>query len=187
MKYIVSLVTILGLAGCSAMPGAYFSRATSLEGVVYTSVGAPLRDARITIGAHTMAVSDVNGRFTIARVEPGEHRVRAHHEAYETVELTMTFSRPTDVLYLRMLSAEDLVRASQQALDRGRTSEAEQAIGRALAVSPESVRARYLAAIIYTNAGRFEDARRMLKDLGLYSASPAVALLSERIAREDSK
>jgi len=187
MKYIVSLVMIIALTGCNTVPGAFSSGTHSLEGVVYTGSGAPLRDVELTLDGHPPVWSDVNGRFTIPRVKLGEHRISAHHDSHEAIDLPIRFSRPTDVLYLRLRSAAELVRAAQLALDRGETSGAEELIARALSIGPNSMRVRYLAAIVYTSAGRFDDARLMLDHPVFDSASPAVELLAERFPKEDSQ
>jgi len=187
MKYIVSLVVAMSLVGCSSAPGAFSSRAHPLEGIVYTAGGAVLRGAHITLDGHASVWSDSDGRFTITRVRHGEHRLHAHHDGYEPMTRTVRFARPTDVLHLRMRSADDLAQASQQALDRGGTAEAEQLIARALAVSPDSIRVRYLAAIVYARAGRFDEADRMLDHVGFDSTLPAVRLLAERIAKGESR
>lgn len=74
-------------------PGSLLAQAGRITGTVTGSSGGPLSGAQVIIVGSTLgAQTDGQGRFTIAGVQPGTHRVQAEHVGYATQEKSVTLT-----------------------------------------------------------------------------------------------
>ena len=185
MRYAGSIaLAALMLAGCAGLSGGG-ADASSLEGIVYSTGGSPLHGVEVRVGAGPTVRSDRAGRFSLPAPTPGTHRVSASREGYEPCETRVDIAGPTDVLYLRLRSVDDLVASARTAIDRGRLVEALDLLKRAREISPESPAPAYLAAIVHVESGEYARARAVLDGLTSEEAAAAVDLLYERIREKE--
>ncbi|AEJ61832.1 hypothetical protein Spith_1571 [Spirochaeta thermophila DSM 6578] len=140
----------------SCVSGPQMEESFVLQGMVYDRAGNPVTDAVIEIEGKQMGVSDFNGRFYIPGMVPGTYTVGVQKEGYLPYEGTVAIRSHTDVLYVGMVSWEDLCRRAERALQEGRWGEAEQAISRALEIKPDEPLVRFLAAVVCAMPARPE-------------------------------
>ena len=82
MRQLVGVVCALSLAAAASGQG------VTVRGVAYDSLHSrPLAGAFVSIGSRT-ATADAAGRFTIADVPPGNHRMTAQHEAIDQLGMS---------------------------------------------------------------------------------------------------
>lgn len=148
------LMGITALLSC--VSGPEMEEGFVLQGMIYDRAGNPVTDAIIEIEGKAMGVSDLNGRFYISHMAPGTYRVKVQKEGYLPYEGTVAIRSHADVLYVGMVSWEDLCRRVEQALQEGRWGEAEEAVSRALEIKPDEPLVRFLAAVVYAIPARPE-------------------------------
>ncbi len=185
MRWIVSIALITAaLWGCAGGPDPDWRGPTPVHGVVYGYAGAPV--AGVTVAANDGAPvhSDVQGRFTLPQLTPGAHSITARKPGYESLTAELLITDRTEIIYLRLRSANDFAREAQRALDHGSTGEASDLIDQALLIDPESPVLRYLSAIARALGGRHQEASVILEWFRQYEPYPAVALLRDRIETE---
>ncbi|MFW6247854.1 MAG: carboxypeptidase-like regulatory domain-containing protein [bacterium] len=175
------MLAVLAVASCASAPTASdFDRAT-LHGVVYGSDGLPVEWVEVSASDGPPVCSDIGGRFALPNVRQGPIVVRARRQGYEPAEVHAVFADRTQVLYLRLRSARDVMTEAQELLDAGLVAAACDAADRAVRLDPSLEPARYLAAIAHLRNGDAATAFDRLEPLA-NRASPAVTLLDERIA-----
>lgn len=154
---------ILVTGGCAGLADSRGFTAAPLHGIVFDGSGAPLGWAEIRVDGAQMVQSDIDGRFIVPGVRRGRVRITAAKEGHERVTREAEFVSRTQVLYVRLHSVGDLVRAAADALSGERVSAAVAYANRALAVDGESASARYAAACAHLRSGAPEETLRLLE------------------------
>lgn len=140
--------------------------AAPLLGMAYDSEGSPVQGVRIALDGIDAAESDLSGRFVVSGVTRGAHIFGAARDGYEPIESEFLFLNRSQVLYLRMHSADQLLSTAERALEAGNVSEAEDALTRAGRIDGVSRPVLlYLEAISAWNAGKAALAAEKLEEL----------------------
>jgi uncharacterized protein HemY len=105
------------------------------------------------------------------------YTVTAEKEHYETAELHISFSDPSHVLYLQMLSGTDLLTEAERALTLGDWFKAESFLARAERAGADFLPLGYLRGVLALHQGRDEDALALLLDLAEREKSSPFVLL----------
>jgi hypothetical protein len=168
------------LTGCAGSPRP-LSGPFGLAGMVYDRSGAPVNGMTIILGGQHVALSDFSGRFSFGTIEPGQYEVEARKDGFETYRARLTLSTPGQVLYLSVLSADDLLDLCEASLREGRWAEADAYAERALALSPTDPQARYFSAIAL--ASRLRPDRAPLKALEVLRALASEGYAEEPVLR----
>lgn len=188
--WVFAILTAVLLASCATAgkrddPAAF--DAAPLLGMVYDAEGSPVQGVRITLDGKDAAESDLSGRFIVSGVTRGAHRFGARCEGYETVESEFRFLNRSQVLYLRLHSADQLLSAAERALEAGNIPEAEDALARAGKIDGASKPVLlYLEAIAAWKAGASVPAAeklRLLAELGF--AGPEVTDFLAAVQKEE--
>lgn len=107
--------------------------------------------------------SDGRGRLLIPVLDGGEHELVFEKRGYETVRDVAVLDSLL-VLYCKMRSAEQLLRAAEELLDGGRAAEAEELLEHALEAGA-GVDAEYLFCVALMMQGMHEDALERLSGM----------------------
>lgn len=155
-----------------------FERAP-LYGMVYDHDNVPCAGASVLLDGKTRAVADREGRFIASGVEPGRHRVLLTKSGYEELTVEIDFQDPSQVLYARMVSLDQLVAVAERAIAVGDWRRAEEALDRAKLVAPADFTVPFLLAILDYKRGEFASAEVRLTSLisAFPDAAPPVAYL----------
>jgi hypothetical protein len=160
IKLAMSALAVLFILSCAtqeARDGFSFDNAT-LFGMVYDENNQPCAGARITVDGQAGPLTDIRGRFVMPSLSRGDHDVVAHKEGYEALSARFSFLNRGDVIYLRMVSFDQLLTRVENALDDRRWDEAEAILQRAAKLSAGDTVMLYLKAIQAYKKDRFGDA-----------------------------
>jgi tetratricopeptide (TPR) repeat protein len=152
-------------------------RSAALVGMVYDQEQKPCAAAQLTVDGRKGPQSDINGRFVIDALERGDHRIGVSKEGFEPLETQVSFVDRTQVLYLRVVSFNQLLRQAEEALDRRKLQEADGLLRRAEALNSEDPVELYLRAVYFLRLEDTEQAIGLLqKILARGKRLPAVLL-----------
>ena len=107
--------TVIRLALAAALLGGCLSEKAQLLkefetaplfGMVYDQDNRPCPGARVTVDGEDGPRTDIDGRFIVQELARGEHVLTVSRAGYERLELVMDFIDRTQVLYLKVTSAE---------------------------------------------------------------------------------
>lgn len=155
-----------------------FSKAP-LFGMVYDTENRPCSGARVVVDEQEGPRSDINGRFVIQSLSRGEHRITVAKEGYETLSISFEFLNKNQVLYLRVVPVDHLLRQAENALENKKLAEAGKLLERAFKVDPENPVGWYLQSVLYVHSGQVEQAVATLEhilDQGFREAPVLLAL-----------
>jgi tetratricopeptide (TPR) repeat protein len=152
-------------------------RSATLVGMVYDQDQKPCAGAWITVDGGQGPQTDINGRFVIDALERGDHRIGVGKEGFESLETQVSFVDRTQVLYLRVISFNQLLRQAEEALDRRKLQEADGLLRRAEALNSEDPVGLYLRAVYFLRLEDTEQAIGLLqKILARGQRLPAILL-----------
>ncbi len=152
-------------------------RSATLVGMVYDQDQRPCAAAQLTIDGRKGPQTDINGRFVIDALERGDHRIGVSKEGFEPLETLVSFVDRTQVLYLRVVSFNQLLRQAEEALDRRKLQVADGFLRRAETLNAEDPVGLYLRAVYFLRLEDTEQAIGLLqKILARGQRLPAVLL-----------
>jgi tetratricopeptide (TPR) repeat protein len=146
---VIVLLAFTPLAGClstAAHQPQDFAEAP-LYGMVYDYDNLSCAEAIVIVDEKEEARSDINGRFVVTTLPRGHHQVIVRKDGYEDCRIGFEFLNRTQVLYVRIISASQLMRQVEGALEQKDLARARQLLDRTLAVAPKNPVARYLLAV----------------------------------------
>ncbi len=118
-----------------------------LTGMVYDHDQAPCPNALVVLDGTDGPHTDINGRFATDPITRGGHRVLVRKEGFEDLEVSFEFMNRNQVLYLRVISVDQLLRQAEASLEGKRLVEVERLLARAEAIDAANPVGRYLRAL----------------------------------------
>ncbi len=179
MPVLLVLLLALSLSSCVSYQERRLREFNSapLVGMVYDQEQKPCVAALISVDGREGPRTDINGRFVIDALQRGDHRLKVSKEGFEPLEVPLSFVDRTQVLYLRVVSFNQLLRQAEEALDRRKLQEADGLLRRAEALSAEDPIGLYLRAVYFLRLEDIEQAIGLLqKILARGQRLPAVLL-----------
>jgi tetratricopeptide (TPR) repeat protein len=171
MKY----STVLGLALCMMVS---FTSCKSLSnnnpvtfdkapllGMVYDYDNAACAGVTVSINGKPVATSDIDGRFFIPDLDRGEHIIELAKRDYESSTTVIDYESKSQVLYLKILSFDELLVQAQDALEAQKKADAESLLQRAEKVRLGDPEAQYFRALLLYREKRYDDAVEELENL----------------------
>lgn len=157
------LFTAFVLSGCAS------TRVKSLpplNGMIYDADNKPVSDVRIEIDKSYIATSDIQGHFVLPKVKTAtETVIVASKPGFESASLSFTYTNVTQVLYIRMISGEQLIEKAEREVTEKNWSDAQELLDRADAAAGDAVMTGYLRAVILAQTGKPADAAVLLENL----------------------
>lgn len=191
MKWIGSVVVAaLFVGACASGPGSV-DGASSLHGIVFDGAGAALAGVEVEVtdvtGETSRVSSDVRGRFVVPRITAGRIAIAAGKPGYEPARVEESFLDATQIVYLRLRSARELIGEAESLLETDRPAAALAAARHALEIGPDDPVVRYAFAAIAASSGEYAEARAALAWFPDDEPRRAVARLRDLIAKEESR
>jgi hypothetical protein len=121
----------------------------TMQGMIYDRSGAAVGNADVFIDEKYVATSDFNGRFYINYFRAGVHSIKVSRESYEEFLADITVLSSVDVLYISMVSRDDLCQMTETALREKEWGQADAFAVRLLQVAPQDPVVRFLIATVY--------------------------------------
>jgi len=136
-----------------------------LFGMIYDMDNRPCAGVSLLLDGGQKSVTDLDGRFVLLGVKRGTHTLTAASEDREPLEARFDFQNQTHVLYLKMVSFDQLLSQAQDALDRRKWADADRALRRAAAIHEADTVLVYLRAILDRQQGDSTAAAARLESL----------------------
>ncbi|MBN1409583.1 MAG: hypothetical protein JW969_01970 [Spirochaetales bacterium] len=137
-----------------------------LYGMIYDYDNSPCADVIITADERTRVQSDINGRFQFFDFSRGAHTFKAEKPGYETwVMDNFYFTNRTQILYIKMISLQQIINMIEKALDEKSWAIAESWVERGKVINEKHAILRYLEAVLNIKREKFEDAIAILTGL----------------------
>lgn len=182
------LLALLLLSSCQSNRAI---KRLSKEGFMYAMIydyeNTPAPGVAVFLNGKKVADSDIHGRFVLENAKKGEYRITLSKKGYETLEESFSYD-PMQVLYFKMINANQLLALAETALDSAEYAAAESFLNRALALEPSRPDMLFLKSIALYLQNRYAEARIVLEGLARAgSADPSVARLLERINNTEAR
>jgi hypothetical protein len=136
-----------------------------LTGMVYDHDQAPCANALVVVDGTDGPHTDINGRFATDPIGRGGHRVLVKKQGFEELEVSFEFMNRNQVLYLRVISVDQLLRQAETALEGKRLVEVERLLARAQAIDAANPVGKYLCALWHLERDEADAAADILTEL----------------------
>ncbi len=157
------LLAVLILCGCQSSQFRKKSMPV-LNGIIYDRDNIAVDSAIIQSNGVNSAVSDANGRFTLTNLRTlTDYHIVVTKPGYESVESILRYSTASQVLYVRMYSAVQLVNEAERSINARNWAEAESFLIRASKSGCDPTEALYLTAVISIRRDNYEEALELLE------------------------
>lgn len=156
---LILLICFFSLTGCRSnkfeMP--------SVQGMIYDGNNEPVSDVEVLINDKKNAVSDIYGHFTLTGLELTKaYSLKAVKKGFEDVNFSFNYSSPSQVIYLRMYSASELLSSAEAMVEEKKYNEAEKFLDRAELSGGSYLGINYLRACIKYLTGDYDAALSLL-------------------------
>ncbi len=125
--------------------------------MVYNYDNQPCSGALVMIDENEGPRTDINGRFVIQSVSKGKHQITVTKDGYEKLDFSFEFLNKSQVLYLRMISFNQLLNEIEKSIENRNWKEGEKLIERAEKMKENDPVELYLKAILLKEKGDVED------------------------------
>lgn len=162
----VAAVSLLlaSCAGVSKRDPLAFKNAPLL-GMVYDHDNRECPNVHLVVDGKDHATTDINGRFILPNLTSGVHKLLATKSGYEPLEVSFDFTSPTQVLYLKVYSFDELLKQAELALRQEQWQVGQGYLHRAAAVKSHDVVLSYLEAILAFKKKEYGGAAHRLEAL----------------------
>lgn len=166
-------LAVLTCAVCVAL-GACLSRAAAdvqgfdkapLFGMVYDDRNEPCQGALIRVDGSAGPNTDLSGRFVLPELARGAHTIAVEKASFERLEAAVDFFDKSQVLYLKVISLDQLLDKLADALAQRRLADAGDLVARAEGVNRAHTDVRYLKAVYLLRSGESRQAADLLERL----------------------
>jgi tetratricopeptide (TPR) repeat protein len=161
---VVTVFLICTIFSCTTLKqeSLYDFQTAPLFGMIYDYDNKPCPDVKTTVDGEEGPTSDINGRFVIRSMSRGEHRITCMKDGYEKVSMAFQFTSRNQVLYVRMISFNQLLDSAEKAIDCQHWKEGKSLIQRAERIKQNDPLALYLTAILLKERGEAQQAVEVL-------------------------
>jgi hypothetical protein len=157
------ILMMFGLASCATNP--FPQKLPPINGMIYDYDNIPVTTASVEVDGKKVTSSDVNGRFALSDFLPGQYTIKVQKNGYETTQITIDYTDPTQILYVKMFSVVQLLQLAEKAFERRDWQNTESLLHRAELIDGHNVPLRFLQAALNFRRGNDEQANQILKQL----------------------
>lgn len=155
---------VSGCATASNQDPLKFEKAP-LFGMIYDLDNKACSGIALELDGKQKTTSDIDGRFVLLALARGAHTLVATGPEFEKVELSFSFLNQSQVLYVKMVSFDQLLAQAQDALDRRKWQEGQSLLERAAAIHSADTVLVFLRAILQYQQGDAAGAAARLETL----------------------
>ena len=162
---IVIVLIIIAICSCNSLPTRKH-KPQSLYGMIYDRDNRPVNNVILYVNNKPMAVSDIQGRFIIPKLNPqSQYTIAARKDAYEEVVIEISFIDPSDVLYIRLYSADQLLAEAEDALKGKDWDRTESLLIRAQNAGGNDIAIQFLHGVLLYYKKEYRQALAILSEL----------------------
>jgi len=167
---IIALAASALIAGCATENSGGFSATSALlRGMVYNGNRMPVQDASVNwiVEGKTVktARTDIHGRYLMPEVSFGKVTLQFVKAGYEELLWSFSYEKPTQVVYVRMSSFNELLDDAAANIQKRNWAQAASSLDRAEKMDPDNVVVVYLQAEMQSRQGNLEKAVALLEGL----------------------
>ena len=131
----------------------------SVQGMIYNGDNEAVSDVVVYIDDKKNAFSDIYGHFILSDIEIGNtYTIKASKNGYEEIYMSFTYSNPSQVIYFRMFSANELLYSAEEKVEQKEYKKAEEYLKRAETAGGSFLSINYLRAVIKMLIGDYDKA-----------------------------
>ncbi len=137
-----------------------------LYGMIYDRDNRPVNNADVYVNGNYEAASDIHGHFALTKIKLYEScvvEVRKHN--YESVSLDLAYTDPGLVVYVNMLSSEQLISEAEAALQKREWQRTVNFLDRAETAGGDMLSIQYLRAVLCLHRGDAAGSLELLTSL----------------------
>lgn len=137
-----------------------------IQGMIYDGNNESVSDVEIFISNKKTAISDIYGHFTLSALEVGKtYELNAKKKGYEEVSMNFSYTNPSQVIYLRMYSASELINLAENMVGQKKYKEAQALLNRAEEADGSYLSINYLRAIMCVLNNDYENALKITNEI----------------------
>lgn len=137
-----------------------------IQGMIYDGNNESVSDVEIFISNKKTAISDIYGHFTLSALEVGKtYELNAKKKGYEEVSINFSYTNPSQVIYLRMYSASELINLAENMVGQKKYKEAQALLNRAEEADGSYLSINYLRAIMCVLNNDYENALKITNEI----------------------
>jgi tetratricopeptide (TPR) repeat protein len=134
--------------------------------MIYDEENRPVNNAQVYVDGHYRASSDIHGHFNIQGLKNKKnYTIEINKPGYEHLKTAITYTGPTYILYLRLISADQLLAKAEELLRKKDLIEVKSFLQRASDAGGSHVSIQYLRAILEFYNEQYQNALDILKEL----------------------
>ena len=137
-----------------------------LNGMIYDKDNRPVTDTTINVDGIFKASSDVYGRFSLPGLKKYEsHSVQITKKGFEPADIDLVYTDPTQVIYIQMYSAPQLIAEAETAIQAQDWQNAESLLQRSEKSGGDPAAIGYLKAVLAFKKELYTEAVSILNKL----------------------
>lgn len=137
-----------------------------VQGMIYDGGNEAVSDVEIFIDSQKIAISDIYGHFSLFDMELNkQYELIAKKKGYEEKNFSFTYTNPSQVIYLRMYSAGELIKLSEDMVEQKKYEDAETYLVRAELAGGSYLSVNYLRAVIRVLKADYDNALKITNDI----------------------
>jgi tetratricopeptide (TPR) repeat protein len=155
------LLAFLPFFSCKTAEFGY--KVIDINGMIYDFSNRPVPNFSITLDKKHNSGTDINGRFTLAKVPAGIYTLTAEKTGYETYVEEVTIKDQGQIIYIRVPSQGELLNLVDDALSGGNFDAAEEYVNRAYLIEPNNIEMLFYYATVMFRKGEYDRAIHFLQ------------------------
>jgi hypothetical protein len=164
MFFMLMIIPLIFFTGCkSSIKTRDFDKST-LYGMLYDYDNKPCFGAEIYVDESEEAVqTDISGRFILVDLKKGTHQITVKLDNYEELSISYDYIDKTHILYLKIISFNQLLRFAEESLEGKKYYETDDYLTRAEAIQTDNPVAVYLRALYFIETNKIDEAVNLLQ------------------------
>jgi tetratricopeptide (TPR) repeat protein len=126
--------------------------------MIYDFSNRPVPNFSITLGEKYSIDTDINGRFTLAKIPVGAYTLVARKEGYETYHDKIDIKDQGQIIYIRIPSQIELLDLADLSLTSGNLDAAEGYVKRAYNIDPKNTEMLFYYATVMFKKKEYDEA-----------------------------
>ena len=168
-KFFWLLIIITAFITASCQTAEFSFKTMDIHGMVYDFSNRPVAHCEISLGSNLNSVTDINGRFSLPKVQVGIYTLTANKKGFENYKGEVAIRDRGQIIYLRMPSQNQLLDLIDEALTANDLNLAGELAERAYQIDKNNIEMLFYFATVKFRQNEYQKALNLLvtaKSLG---------------------
>jgi hypothetical protein len=139
-------------------------KTTDISGMVYDFSNRPVFNYEVTLGKWYHGSTDINGRFTLAKVPFGSYKIKGSKTGFENYNGEVIIKGKGQIVYIRIPSQNQLLALADEALAANNFTLAEELVERAYQIDKNNIEMLFYYAAVSFRQNNYKKAASFLED-----------------------